>query len=60
MFFILDQLEDHYYYHWKIEKVHDEFPNGISLHNYKNQMFFMSRKGEMLSNIFSEAGYSTK
>lgn len=28
------------------------FQNGISLHSYKNQMFFMFRKGEMLSNFF--------
>lgn len=52
MFFSLDQLEGYYYYHWEIEKVQNELPNGISLRNYKNQMFFMFRKGEMLSNFF--------
>ena len=28
------------------------FQNGISLHSYKNQMFFMFGKGEMLSSVF--------
>jgi hypothetical protein len=28
------------------------FQNGISLHSYKNQTFFMFRMGETLSNFF--------
>lgn len=52
MFFRLDQLEGYYYYHWKIEKVHGELPKRISRHKYKNQMFFVFGKGEMLSNFF--------